>query len=159
KEIKDSHNGINIDKRDSGIKAVGIFGSDFNDKLRILEALRAEMPEILVFTTDLDAQMFSPQHWQAARNLVVASYIDLRLGQNCQKHFPSFRDSQQTNIFYHTIKLFKDGVTTPENIPPKIFEIGRNGPVLLAQEKNEQKKDYESCIDPLDNAQEQATEQ
>ena len=154
KEIKDSHNDINIDKRDSGIKAVGIFGSDFNDKLRILEALRAEMPEILVFTTDLDAQMFSPQHWQAARNLVVASHFNLQLGQKYQKHFPSFRDSQQTNIFYHTIKLFKDGVTTPKNIPPKIFEIGRNGPVHLIQEK-----DDESSIDPLDNAQEQATKQ
>src|SRR5690606_38760324 len=101
KEIKDSHNDINIDKRDSGIKAVGIFGSDFNDKLRILEALRAEMPEILVFTTDLDAQMFSPQHWQAARNLVVASHFDLRLDPEYQEHFPGFRDSQQTNIFYH----------------------------------------------------------
>ena len=159
KEIKDSHNDIDIDKRDSGIKAVGIFGSDFNDKLRILEALRAEMPEILVFTTDLDAQMFSPQHWQAARNLVVASHFDLRLDPEYQEHFPGFRDSQQTNIFYHTIKLFKDGVTIPENILPKIFEIGRNGPVHLAQEKDEQKKGDESSIDPLDNAQEQATKQ
>lgn len=156
KEIKDSHNDIDIDKRDSGIKAVGIFGSDFNDKLRILEALRAEMPEILVFTTDLDAQMFSPQHWQVARNLVVASHFDLRLDPEYQEHFPGFRDSQQTNIFYQTIKLFKDDIKKPEH---KIFEIGRNGPVLLAQEKDEQKKDDESSIDPLDNAQEQATKQ
>ncbi|SCZ84633.1 hypothetical protein [Nitrosomonas mobilis] len=160
KEIKNSHNDINIDKRDSGIKAVGIFGSDFNDKLRILEALRAKMPEILVFTTDLDAQMFSPQHWQAVRNLVVASHFNLRLGPKYQEHFPGFRDSQQTNIFYHTIKLFKDDVKNDDKKPePKIFEIGRNGPVLLAQEKDEQKKDDESSIDPLDNAQEQATEQ
>ena len=107
RQIKDSHNDINLEKRDSGIKAVGIFGSDFNDKLRILEALRAEMPEILVFTTDLDAQMLSAQHWRATRNLVVASHFNLRLGKEYQEHFPDFRDSQQTNIFYHTINIFK----------------------------------------------------
>jgi hypothetical protein len=135
KEIKDSHNDIDTKKRDSGIKAVGIFGSDFNDKLRILETLRLEMPEILVFTTDLDAQMFSGQHWRATRNLVVASHFNLRVGNEYQGHFPDFRDSQQTAIFYHTIKIFGSDVKPPE---PQIFEIGRHGPVRLVQEKNEE---------------------
>ena len=144
KQIKDSHNDIDTGKRASGIRAVGIFGSDFNDKLRILEALRVEMPEILVFTTDLDAQMFSRQQWRATRNLVVASHFDLRLGKEYQEHFPDFRDSQQTGIFYHTIKIFKSDVKKPES---QIFETGRNGPVHLLQEKNE-----ESSIHTQDQA-------
>ena len=78
-QIKDPHNEIDLEKRNSGIKAVGIFGSNFNDKLLILEALRAEMPNMLVFTTDLDAQMLNPQHWPTTRNMVVASHFNLLL--------------------------------------------------------------------------------
>lgn len=147
KQVKESHGYIDTEKRASGIRAVGIFGSDFNDKLRILEALRVEMPEILVFTTDLDAQMFSEQHWRATRNLIVASHFDLWLGKEYQERFPGFRDSQQTGIFYHTVKIFKSDVKKPES---KIFEIGRNGHVLLIQEKNEENSTH---------AQDQATQQ
>ena len=102
-QIKDPHNEINLKKRDSGIKAVIVFGSDFYDKMLILEALRAEMPNILVFTTGLDAQMLHPQHWRSARNLVVASHFNLLLNEKYQKEFLPFRDSRQTEIFYRTI--------------------------------------------------------
>ena len=138
-QIKEPHKEINLEKRDNGIKAVGIFGSDIYDKLLILGVLRAEMPNMLVFTTDLDAQMFHPKHWLSARNLVVASNFNLLLNQEYQKQFPIFRDSQQTSIFYRTIGFVKDDIEKSEITSPQIFEIGRNGPVrlTLVQEKYE----------------------
>jgi amino acid transporter len=139
-QIKGTHEEISLKKRDSGIKAVGIFGSDIYDKLLIFGALRAEMPNMLVFTTDLDAQMFHPKHWLSARNLVVASHFNLLLNEEYQKQFPAFRDSQQTNIFYRTIGIVKDDIEKFENTSPQIFEVGRNGPIRLPQEKNEDLK-------------------
>lgn len=50
REIRQTHDVIDLEKRVTGIKAVGIFGSDFYDKLLVLKALRAEMPSLLVFT-------------------------------------------------------------------------------------------------------------
>lgn len=144
--IRQTHDVIDLEKRVAGIKAVGIFGSDFYDKLLILKALRTEMPNLLVFTTDLDAQMLHPQHWRWTRNLVVASPFDLRLNEkHHQKLFPAFRDSRQTEIFYHTLRILGSGkdslgnAATNENYPlpditgapPLIFEIGRDGPVRL----------------------------
>lgn len=132
-EIKKPHNEIDLINRVKGIKAVGIFGSDIYDKLLILEALRAEMPNILVFTTDLDAQMFHPQHWRWTRNLIVASPFNLQLNEKYQKNFPAFRDSQQTNIYYETRKITSDDFNSGDKIvDPLMFEIGRNGPVQLA---------------------------
>lgn len=116
REIRQTHDVIDLEKRVAGIKAVGIFGSDFYDKLLILKALRTEMPNLLVFTTDLDAQMFHPQHWRWTRNLVVASPFDLRLNEkHHQKLFPAFRDSQQTEIFYQTLRILESGKELPKN--------------------------------------------
>jgi hypothetical protein len=159
-QIKAPHHDIDLKKRDSGIKAVGIFGTDFHDKLLILEALRAEIPHILVFTTDLDAQMLHRKHWRSIRNLVVASHFDLLLREKTkddknrddknedektrfwqhQDQFPPFRDSQQTNIFYRTISIAAGDVSSIEESEktfPRIFEVGRNGVVRLKQENVE----------------------
>lgn len=167
REIRQTHDVIDLEKRMAGIKAVGIFGSDFYDKLLILKALRTEMPNLLVFTTNLDAQMLHPQHWRWTRNLVVASPFDLRLNKEChQKLFPTFRDSQQTEIFYRTVYILQSGKGSSgngqvcenllssgiKNVPPLIFEIGRNGPVhlLLSEE------DTETTIHPINNSLEQS---
>jgi len=153
-QIKNSHKDINLEKRDSGIKAVGVFGNDFHDKLLIFEALRAEMPNILIFTTDLDAQMLHPQHWLSTRNLIVASHFDLLLKdsekdnkeyqkQSSQLQPAPFRDSQQTSIFFRTLNIVANDITTPENDiktpktpSPQIFEVGRNGFHLLEENVN-----------------------
>ena len=137
-EIKDTHNEIDLKERVKGVKTVGIFGSDFYDKLLILQALRAEMPNLLVFTTDLDAQMFHPQHWRWTRNLIVVSHFDLRLDKKLQKYFSAFRDSRQTEIFYKTISILNKDVKGNHKLPqeidnsPAIFEISRHGPVRMA---------------------------
>ncbi|GAB1719150.1 MAG: hypothetical protein NTAFB09_08810 [Nitrosospira sp.] len=133
-EIRNVHDTVDFDKRDSGAKAVVILGSDFNDKLLIIEALREKMPHLLILTTDLDAQMLYPKHWRSTRNLVVASHFDLLLNEALQAQFPPFRDSQQTNIFYRTRSIV-DGnassISQSENTFPRIFEVGRNGFVRL----------------------------
>jgi hypothetical protein len=154
KQIESTHDDIDLKKRDSGIKAVGIFGSDFNDKLLILEALRAEMPNILVFTTGLDSQMLQPQHWRSTRNLVAVSNFNLLLNDKYQTQFPAFRDSQQTNIFYHTVSTVTGHNEKPENLSPQIFEVGRKGFVRLPQEINEDFK-YHPTYHPMEDTVEQ----
>lgn len=159
REIRQTHDVIDLEKRVTGIKAVGIFGSDFYDKLLVLKALRAEMPSLLVFTTDLDAQMFHPQHWRWTRNLVVASPFDLRLNEQHQKLFPAFRDSQQTEIFYRTLRILEPTKCSSgngqanENVPSLIFEIGRDGPVRLTLPGE---GTTETTIHPADNSLEQS---
>ncbi|SEP26550.1 hypothetical protein [Nitrosovibrio sp. Nv6] len=150
KQINDPHKEINLETRDIGIKAVGIFGSDFYDKLLILEALRAEMPNILVFTTDLDAQMLHPPHWLSTRNLVVASHFNLlledgdkdekeRLKRSHQEQTSPFRDSHQGSIFFSTISTITGHVQESSLPSPQIFEIGRHGFVRLgAAQENDQ---------------------
>lgn len=162
RQIKKNRDGVDLEERVKGVKAVIIFGSDFYDKLVILQALRTEMPHIPVFTTDLDAQMFHPQHWRWTRNLVVASHFDLRLAETDQKHIPAFRDSQQTDIYYNTINILKSNESKrlPEGkaIPPLIFEIGRNGPVRMEQEPEHLPAGEIKNIHPGDNSLEQAEE-
>lgn len=161
-EIRNVHDTVDIDKRDSGAKAVVILGSDFNDKLLIIEALREKMPNMLILTTELDAQMLYPKHWRSTRNLVVASHFDLRLREKTKKdenepdeqlfwqrsyqdRFPPFRDSHQTNIFYRTLAIAEgkgSSIDESEKTFPRVFEVGRNGFVLLGDaEKNLAKKD------------------
>ncbi len=115
------------------------------------------MPHILVFTTDLDAQMLYRKRWRwrSIRNLVVASHFDLRLREtkddksrddknedekthfsqrSYQDQFPPFRDSQQTNIFYRTLSIAAGdakGIEESETTSHGIFEVGRNGFVRL----------------------------
>ncbi len=48
-------------QRRGSIRAIGVLGSDVYDKLLILQALSAQFPDALVFTTDLDARMLHPQ--------------------------------------------------------------------------------------------------
>jgi hypothetical protein len=155
-EISNVHDTIDIDKRDSGAKAIVILGSDFNDKLLIIEALRDKLPHLLILTTDLDAQMLHSRHWRSTRNLIVASHFDLLLQEKTKKEknefderpfsqrasqdrFPPFRDSDQTNIFYRTLAIADDNANSiddSEKTFPRIFEVGRNGFVRLGDAGN-----------------------
>ncbi len=145
-QIKKTHKDPDPRKR---IKAVGVFGSEFYDKLIIFQALRREMPNIVLFTTDLDAQMFHLNHWRWTRNLIVASHFDLKLGKTNQSQFPPFRDSLQTALYVDTINYAKE-INRQANGNPSanalIFEIGRNGPVHL--KGDEQKSRF---IHPFDD--------
>ena len=64
-------------RKENGIRAVGVLGSDVYDKLLVLQALQPEIPHAMFFTTDLDARLFHPREQDWARNLIVASSFGL----------------------------------------------------------------------------------
>ena len=137
-----------------GVKAVAILGSDVYDKLLILRALRKRLPAAIFMTTDLDARLFHPDEYRWARNLVVASRYGLDLWQESfSNETPPFRDAYQTSVFIAArlaaairplyendaldedvnVKLGQLRLELQELSRPKIYEIGRSGPVLLGQ--------------------------
>jgi hypothetical protein len=85
------------------IRAIGVLGSDVYDKLLILQALRAQFPNAIVFTTDVEAIYLHPQQLEWTRNAIVASSFGLRLGPELQGDIPPFRDSYQTSLFLSTM--------------------------------------------------------
>lgn len=142
KQIKAQNKAAIADKKITPIKAIGIFGTDFYDKLIILQAFRQELPNLVYFTTDLDAEMLQPEYWSWTRNLIIASHFDLQLRDELQEPFPPFRDSLQTKVFYQiqqkleseNLEQFKKKYKIEElKDPPLIFEIGRQSFVQLEQ--------------------------
>ena len=144
-------------KNKGSIRAIGILGSDTYDKLLILQALRNQFPDVLFFTTDLDARMLHNKEKSWSRNLVVASAFDLTPKDTGILYKGlAFRDSYQTAL-YNTIQKAtfeclpeseKSYKKCPKNIkhkpssnktllptsineiyPPKIFEIGNNNAI------------------------------
>jgi hypothetical protein len=91
-----------------GLRAIGVIGSDINDKLLVLQALQPEFPDALFFTTDLDARYLDPREQAWTRNLIVASSYGLRLDSELQEGTPPFRDSYQTAVFFTTRLLLDD---------------------------------------------------
>jgi len=154
-----------------GIRAIGVLGSDVYDKLLILHALRSRLMGVTFFTTDLDAQFLHPNEFHWARNMIVASSFDLRLTQLLQKRTPPFRNSYQTSMFFSAglaLKLSDDYLYTeqpnyihgsekllgndffnimvnlPTDLPPLIFEVGRNGAVPLKTQYGIKHKIYDT---------------
>ena len=128
-------------------RAVGVLGSDVYDKLMILQALRADFPHAVFFTTDLDTRLLHSAQGAWARNLIVASHFGLTLHPELQSPIPPFRDSYQTALFYSTLRAVDHllpGVKSGEvrtrvsqatfSIAgkPRLYEIGRHGAVDLS---------------------------
>lgn len=84
------------------IKAIGILGSDPYDKLLILQALHKKFPQVIFFTTDLDARLLHPDQAPWTRNLIVASSYGLELHDDLQQGAPPFRDNYQTALYLTT---------------------------------------------------------
>ena len=116
----------------SGIRAIGLLGSDIYDKLMILRALRPQFPDAIFFTNNYDAHFERRDDWDVTHNLVIASpfgstvpdiYIE-------QRHIPPFRDNNQTSMYLGT--LVATGRMTEQEAEylswqPRIFEISRRG--------------------------------
>jgi len=122
--------------RGRSISAVGVLGTDFYDKLLVLQAVRGALPEALAFMTDLDTELIHPAEVKSkTHNLVVASPFGLSLRDELQAGHPPFRDSYETATYYATLVAL-EGV--PEKgvrlaaPPPRVFEIGRNAIVDLS---------------------------
>ena len=98
--------------------AIGVLGSDFYDKILILETLKHEFPAALFFTTDLDERYLDPSMHKTSRNLLVASHYGLALHEDLQRGIPPFRWVYQTSLFLGCLKALRDqGVPAPEASP------------------------------------------
>lgn len=130
------------------IKAVGVLGTDIYDKLILLRSLRPKFPGAIFFTTDLDARMWHPDHLSFTRNMVVASAYDIDLEHLSYRSngladplsaatLAPFRDGYQVAVFRACRAALRkargdDSVVDPPP-KPRVFEIGKNGPVPLTE--------------------------
>lgn len=128
------------------IKAIGVLGSDFYDKSLVLQALQQRFPQVVFFTTDMDARMLDPVKFESMRNLIVASSYSLELDRKLQGDIPPFRDSYQTSMFLSVLRALSSDIPPDFKPEPRIFEIGRNGPVRLKQ-KDERPSELEPGMD------------
>lgn len=119
--------------QDCGIRAIGVLGNDYFDKLLVLKALKPVFRNAVFFTTDLDADMFNPRDNQVTRNLIVASGYGLTLRGRLQREVPPLRDNYQTSLLL-AVRLAL-GLNADEHLaippPARLFEVGRTGPVEL----------------------------
>jgi hypothetical protein len=127
------------------ITAIGVLGSDVYDKLLLLQSLRVHFPNVIFFTTDLDARLFHSKELNWSRNLIVASSFGLQLEKELQGEIPPFRDSYQTATFLasqlalspHNQRLKKVatdlGTSIAPLLPVQLFEIGRTDPYLVGE--------------------------
>src|SRR6476646_7222188 len=116
----------------SGIRAIGLLGSDVYDKLMILRALRPQFPDAVFFTNNYDAHLERRDDWYVTHNLVIASPFGSTVPEIYieQRHVPPFRDNNQTSMYLGT--LVATGRMTEEEAKylswqPRIFEISRRG--------------------------------
>lgn len=119
------------------LQAIGLLGSDVYDKLLLLQSLRRRFPDVIFFTTDLDARLSHSGQLRWSRNLIVASSFGLALNRDFQGGIPPFRDTYQTAAFLAAqvaVGSFTNDLTTA--LAPRIFEIGRYGPYDLSVATN-----------------------
>ncbi len=117
--------------REENLRAVGVLGSDVYDKLLVLEALHDLLPDVIFFTTDLDARYFHPAYSKWSRNLLVVSSLGLELARRYQKTIPPFRSVYQTSLFLTLQKALEFNGASPDQRDfdlmlnqPRIFETG-----------------------------------
>jgi len=137
----------------SGIRAIGLLGSDLYDKLMILRALRPEFPAALFFTNNYDAHFERRDDWDATHNLVIASpFGSALLEAYSRQRIAPFRDTNQTSMYVGTLAAttkirFEDVQSL--SWQPRIFEISRRGaydlsPPLYRWDPGESKVIFES---------------
>jgi len=117
----------------SGVRAVGVLGSDVYDKLTVIQGLSPKFPGAVFFTTDLDARLWDPGLRGLTRNLIVASSYDIKAPEWMagNKIRPVFRDTYQTATWLAVREAIQDKTNGFTGPLPVIAEIGRHGPVQL----------------------------
>jgi len=106
-------------RQDCGIRAIGVLGNDYFDKLLVLKALKPVFGNAIFFTTDLDADMLHPEDNRATRNLIVASGFGLTLKRGLQREVPPLRDSYQTSLMLAVgLALRPEGERESTALPP-----------------------------------------
>lgn len=124
---------VDLRRKGSDLKAIGVLGSDFYDKVLILQALRDRFPDVVFFTTDLDARLLQPEFLKFTRNLVVASAFGLTLEPSLQAEIPPFRNSYQTALFFAALDALGYKPEATSRAPfARRFEIGRFNAIDLS---------------------------
>jgi len=126
--------GILQRSQDKDIKAIGVLGSDVYDKLLMLQALRDVYPDVIFFTTDLDARLIQPSEQQWTRNLIVASAYGLQVGAGDRIQLPPFRGSYMAAM-YHACRRAVSRSDPADTLRAKVFEIARRQAVSLDERK------------------------
>jgi hypothetical protein len=136
--LADVHRELRADGK-RGISAVGVLGTDVYDKLLVLQAVRTALPDAVLFTTDLDAELLHPAELKlSTHNLVVASAFGLRLNDELQAGHPPFRDTYETATYLAGLAALDErfGESGKSRYPdlssPRVFEVGRNSVVDLS---------------------------
>ncbi|PYL26788.1 MAG: hypothetical protein DMF37_00800 [Verrucomicrobia bacterium] len=115
----------------SGIRAIGLLGSDIYDKFMILRALRPQFPDAVFFTNNYDAHFERRDVWDDAHNLIIASPFGSTLPEiYSQQHIAPFRDNNQTSMYVGTLVAtgrMKKEQAESLSWQPRIFEISRHG--------------------------------
>ena len=124
--------------QDCGIRAIGVLGNDYFDKLLVLKALKPVFGNAIFFTTDLDADMLHPEDNAVTRNLIVASGFGLSLKRGLQREVPPLRDSYQTALLLAVHLALSSRQHRDLAIPPpaRLFEVGRTRMVELVTDSN-----------------------
>jgi hypothetical protein len=144
----------------SGIRAVGVLGSDLYDKLLVLQALRPLLPDARFFTTDLDALLLHPAEQKVTRNLLVASGFGLQLHPDIQRSIPPFRSNYQTAEFL-AARIAVSSDDPPNRCwthSPLLFEIGSSRAFQFAETSSHEPSECEAILrdckeDPSTNQQ------
>jgi hypothetical protein len=121
----------------SGIRAIGLLGSDIYDKLMILRALRPQFPGALFFTNNYDAHFERRDDWADTHNLLIVSPFGSALPETfSQQHIAPFRDTNQTATYVGTLVAttkMEENVANYLSWQPRIFEISRHGAYDLSE--------------------------
>ena len=125
-----------------------MIGTDVNDKLLLVQALRAAFSDRVLFTTDIDARLLHPEAVRYTRNLIVASSLPLVLDdeildQKLRARVAPFRDMYQTATFLGARYASADDKQARPVAPaiekrlekPILYEIGRDSEVELGIDK------------------------
>ena len=129
------------------VRAIGVIGTDVNDKLLLVQALRAAFADRVLFTTDIDARLLHPDAVRYTRNLVVASSLPLVpddevvFDDHCKANnkVAPFRDVYQTAAFLGARYASADDRCAEKFLDaiegqlknPRLYEIGRDSAVEL----------------------------
>ena len=115
---------VQFRNHESRVAAVGVLGVDVYDKNLIMQALREQLSGTTFFTTDLDAQLLSPDANRWTSNLIVGAAHGLAR-KPCGP--AEFRDSYQTAYFRAASMALTADAPHQFRIapPPRLFEIGR----------------------------------
>jgi hypothetical protein len=118
----------------SRLRAIGVFGTNVFDKIKVIEILRKEFKNVWFFTVDLDASLINNDNPLATRNVLIGSALDLKVEAGTIKS-PQFRDSYQSAAFLSTLDALGllDGDDASK---PGVWETSRVGfePLTFSQE-------------------------